>query len=145
MRLDRLWLLLALNVAAALAGCVPATGTVVPRVSGRVVDTGGTPLAGATVKIVHADSPDEKPRKINTDAQGRFHRGEEKRWFMAVPVPAHAVEPEFIATASNDGKQSTPRRFGGDKLYKQQFLGVTNQSDGYDLGDLVIHEASRGR
>ncbi len=145
MRLDRLYLLLAFGTAVALAGCVPATGTIVPRVSGRVVDMAGTPVADATVKIVRADSPDEKPRKINTDAQGRFHRGEEKRWFLAVPVAAHAVEPEFIATASHDGKQSTPKRFGGEQLYEQQFLGVTNPSEGYDLGDLVIYEASRGR
>lgn len=139
MRLARLSQFLALSTAAALAGCVPATTTVVPRVSGRVVDAMGTPIGSAEVKIVHADSPNEKPRKINTDAQGRFHRSEEKRWFLALPVAAHGLEPEFIAAASHQGKESVPQRFGGDQLRMQQFLGVTNPSKGYDLGDLMIY------
>src|SRR6266545_667550 len=97
-----------------LAGCVPAAVTVVPQIRGRVIDTTGAPITGATVSIAPADSPDLKARTIKTDGRGCFQRGQEKRWFLAVPVAAHAVGPEFIATASHRGMQSAPKRFGGD-------------------------------
>lgn len=139
MRRPQLCQLSILFAAVTLAGCFSATATVVPRVSGRVVDITGAPIAGATVSIARADSPGEKSREVRTDRQGRFQRGEERRWFLAVAVAAHAIGPEFTATASHQGMQSTPKRFGGD-LLKQQLFGVTNPSEAFDLSDLMINQ-----
>ena len=117
-----------------LVGC---TTTVVPPVSGRVVDVTGTPIAGAVVTIARVDSADEKPRSVKTDGSGRFSRTEEKRWFVAPPVAAHAIGPEFTATATHDGTQSAPKRFARGALLTQHFLGLTG-SKVYDLDDLVV-------
>ena len=139
-RLDQLLVLLAV---AAVTGCVPATGTVVPRVSGRVVDLTGKPVAGATVSIEMLEMG-EAPRKVRTGRHGRFRRAEEKRWFLGVFLPVHAMGPELTATAWHQGMRSDPQRFGGGLLL-QQFLGLGNPSKSYELGDLMLSEGPSDR
>ena len=134
MRYQELCQVLALFMTIGLGGCAT---TVVPPVRGCVVDGAGTPIAGATVTIAPVDSPQEKPRHVKTDRLGRFARREERRWFVALPVAAHAIGFEFSATASYEGTQSAPKRFGGG-LLTQQLFGLTNRSKLYDVGELVV-------
>src|SRR5829696_3465585 len=124
MRQRQLGQLLILAGSIVLAGCA---STVVPPVSGRVVDVTGAPIGGATVSIAPADASEARPRMVKTDRRGRFQRGEERRWFVALPVAAHAIGSKFTATASH-GTRSAPAQFGG-ALLRQQFLGLTNRSE----------------
>ncbi len=62
---------LAIGVTLALAAAAPVFAqSTSAGVSGRVVDTSGNPVAGATVEIVHL--PSGSRRTVTTDAQGRY-------------------------------------------------------------------------
>lgn len=70
---------------------------------GRVLDTGGKPVAGAIVDVWHANEhgryshfdPDQKPynlrRRIETDAQGRYR-------FRSFLPPGYAIPPDGPAS-----------------------------------------------
>ena len=124
-----------------VAGCIPATATLVPEIRDRVVNGTGEPIAGAKVRVTSADlSNDEPAFAVTTDRRGRFHRAEQTRRFMAPLVPAHAISPGFVATASHGGARSSPKHFGRNELLMMHAFGVTNKSRSYDLGDLVVYD-----
>jgi hypothetical protein len=129
-----------------LAGCLPATWTIMPAVRGRVVTATGAPAAGATVRIVEAGAPSEiaSAVEVNAGADGRFVRAEETRWTIVPLLPLDAIAPRFIATASRAGVESDPKEFGGG-ITNPHHLGITNRSGPFDLGDLVITERAGER
>lgn len=129
--------LAALGAAMCLTGCVPAAFTVVPQISGRVVSCCGAPLPDAVVAIAPAEGHDAPSRRVDPDRRGRFQRAEERQWRLGLLVPAHAMGTPYTATAHHELRSSEPRPFGGRYL-AQQFFGITNRTERYDLGDLII-------
>jgi hypothetical protein len=121
-----------------LTGCLPATWTRVPEVSGRVVDPGGRPIPGAVVSVV-PDNPYQKELafKMTSDNQGRFHHDDERQWTLEPLFPMDAIGTEFTATASYHGAQSPAWQFGGD-ISNAHFLNLGNRYPSFDIGPLVI-------
>ncbi len=118
-------------------GCLPATITVMPRISGRVVDSLGRPLAEAEVSIARTDkAPNGHSSHVTANQEGRFRRDEETRWTLAPVLPVDFVS-DFVAVASFHGSCSVPVRFGGN-ITNFHFLGLTNKSEAFELADLVI-------
>jgi hypothetical protein len=98
----------------------------------------GEPAPGAKVVIAPADGSSETPTvEVRADQRGQFRRRERTRWTIVPLLPLDALAPEFIATASHDGLESAPKPFGGGLAHPHRF-GLTNKSESYDLGDLVI-------
>lgn len=129
-----------------LAGCVPATCTVVPEVRGRVLTQAGQPVADARVKISsEAPSSDQPAVEATTDAHGQFHRNEQTRWTIVPLIPLDAIAREFTATASYAGSESEHKRFGGGGIVNPHHFGLTNKSPTFDLGDLILQERPVGR
>ncbi len=138
MRRQQLCQVLSLFALVHLAGCLPATGSLVPALRGRVVDSMGQPVSGAKVTVAPVDPTVEiRSFAISTDRQGRFRRGEQAQWFLAILVPTDVIAPEFEATATRGEARSTPKRFGGGLIHPQ-YLGITNKRRTFDLGDLVV-------
>jgi hypothetical protein len=124
-----------------LSGCIPATATLVPQVSGRVVSAHGVPIHGATVRVSPEDEAlAERSFAVKTDRRGRFRRAEQTRWSLTPFLPIDAIAPTFVATASHENVQSAPAHFGGG-LTHPHFLGIGNKSKSFDLGDLVVYES----
>ena len=146
MRRRRLCQLLSLAALLHLAGCLPATWTVVPEVSGRVVTAAGEPAAGAKVRIARADdeSSGERPVEVAAGRDGRFRRREQTQWTIVPLLPLDGIAPQFVATASHEDLASPPRPFGGGLSHPHHF-GLTNKSKSFDLGDLVVYERPGGQ
>ena len=121
-----------------LTGCLPATWTRTPEVSGRVVDPGGKPVPGAVVSVV-PDDPNQKELafEMSTDKQGRFHHDEERQWTLAPLLPMDAFATDFTATASYHGAQSPAWQFGGG-ISNAHFLNLGNRYPSFDIGPLVV-------
>jgi hypothetical protein len=145
MRRRQLFQFLSLSAVLHLSGCLPATWTVVPEVKGRVVTATGEPAAGAKIRIVPADDSSEgRSVEVTADGRGQFRRAEETQWTMVLLLPLDAIAPEFVATASHAGRQSAPEKFGGGVMNPHHF-GLTNKSESFDLGDLVVYEQTGDR
>ena len=133
--------LLVVAVGLHLIGCIPATATLVPQVSGRVVSGGGVPIHGATVRVAPEDKAlADRSFTLKTDRRGRFRRAEQTRWSLAPFLPIDAIGPTFVATASHENVQSAPAHFGGG-LTHLHFFGMGNKSKSFDLGDLTVYES----
>jgi hypothetical protein len=102
-------------------------------------------LANAEVDISPAnESSSLLARKMTTNQLGQFRREEETQWCMAPLLPVDAIAPEFVATATRDGAQSSPEKFGGG-IWNFHFLGLGNKTACYDLGDIVVNETTGER
>ena len=127
-----------------LGGCLPATWTVVPEVRGRVVTATGQPAPGAKVVISPAETSSKtRALQVRADARGEFRQREKTRWTIVPFLPLDAYAEEFIATASHAGLESAPVQFGGGFKHPHHF-GLTNKSESFDLGDLVLVQAPSG-
>jgi hypothetical protein len=125
-------------------GCVPATWTETPRLSGRVVTTDHQPVSNATVTVKqvadHVGRPGES-FQMTTDAHGLFFHSERTRWALVPFVPIDALVPAYVATAGANGRQSKPFCFGGDGIIGPHWLGLVNNANrNYDLHDLVLEQ-----
>jgi hypothetical protein len=125
-----------------LTGCLPATVTDVPRVSGRVIDTTGTPLPGATIVVCDATrGSGHRSWQLAADRDGRFNHAEQVHWFLAPLLPADLFPPELVAVASYGGAHSEPKAFVGG-IANWHFVGITNPSEPAEFGDLVVERES---
>ena len=79
--------------------------------------------------------------EITADLEGRFRRAEETQWTIVILLPLDLMGPQFLATASQGGLESSPKRFGGG-IDNAHHFGVTNKRPPFDLGDLVLRERS---
>lgn len=124
-----------------LSGCIPATFTLVPEISGRVIDESGLPISGASIHLCKVNgfggSLDEK---LTSDDAGRFFREEQAKWGLFI-VPMDPFGSFFQAVATAEGQQS--------EIYeikypwsKVRFMGIGSK-DSMDIGDLQIKKASR--
>lgn len=121
-----------------LTGCLPATWTRTPEVSGRVIDPGGNPIPGAVVSVVPVNLSEKDPAfKMTADRQGRFHHDEERQWTLALLVPTDGIATEFTATASYHGAHSPAWGFGGG-ITNPHFFNLGNRYPSFDIGPLVI-------
>lgn len=135
-------------VCVAASGCIPATVVEMPAVTGRVVDSGGRPVGGATVEIAPDAELSSGLRAIylNTEKDGRFHSNERVRWAMVFPfIPADAVGPGSMARASSRNLRSDAKPFGGG-IVQVRWFGVFGRllglASAVDLGQLVLHRES---
>lgn len=123
-----------------IEGCIPATTTIAPQVSGRVLDISGKPVDGAEIRVAIVDShAGAASWKAASNARGQFHRDEQTRWCMAPLLPADFIAPEYVAVATRNDLHSAPKRFGRG-IWNFHFLGLTNKTESFDLGDLVLNQ-----
>jgi hypothetical protein len=133
-------LMAAMMLSLPLCGCIPATTTVVPQISGRVVDATGKPVANAEVCISLAkETSAPLLRKCTTDQSGKFRHEEETQWCIAPILPLDAIAPEFVAAATHNGVRSSPKEFGGG-IWNFHFLGLGDKTACIDLGDILVDE-----
>jgi hypothetical protein len=130
--------LFVLGVSLCVSGCITAA-TMVPRISGRVVDTTGRPVAGAKVGVIPLEPLyRDLAFELTADQRGRFQRREQVRWGLMLPVPADAMVSEFEATALHGGRPSRAHKFGGG-LGESRLFGL-GRAEWVDLGDLMIED-----
>jgi hypothetical protein len=134
-----------------LVGCLPATYTAVPRLTGRVVDSAGKPVAGAVVVVSVADDGtpshglwqigpwqlDAGPWRVEADANGRFNRPEETHWSLAPLLPMDMMLPDYLAIASHGAARSQTYSFSFG-IVNWHFFGLTNPTEAADFRDLVV-------
>lgn len=118
-----------------IAGCFPARFTVVPEITGRVVDADGNPVPGAAVTVTKASrSGDTAPIQLQCDSSGHFYRKAEAPWGLyIVPMDPFGLTYEAVATAN--GKCSKPKTINSAWTQVRFFgLGAVRS---VDLGDMA--------
>ncbi len=123
---------------AGAAGCLPATYTAVPQLAGRVLDTTGRPVSGATVAVdVDGGDAGDRALTLDTDGQGVFSRPEETHWWLAPVLPLDFLPKTYVAVTSAGAERSPPKACGG-AITNYHFLGLTNPTAPANFGDLVV-------
>ena len=133
------------TIVSGLAGCLPATYTAVPRLTGRVLDAAGRPVPGATVAVnVDGSGPGDRSWVLDADARGVFTRPEETRWWVAPVLPLDFLSKTYVAVASAGPRRSRSKAFGGG-ITNYHYLGLTNPAAAADFGDLVVEDTPAHR
>jgi hypothetical protein len=124
-------------LAAAVAGCFPATFSRVPEIRGRVSDVGGSPVPDARVHLskVEGYGGEDVNETLTCDAAGRFRRAEQARWGLYI-VGMDPFGSRFRAVAAADGRQSEAREIAYPWM-KVRFMGLGSAAVA-DVGELVI-------
>jgi len=139
------------GILASLGGCLPATYTAAPRLTGRVVDPAGKPVPGAVVVVSVADDGTPShglwqigpwqlhagPWRLVTDANGRFDRPEKTHWSLAPLLPMDMMLPDYLAVASHGTARSQTYSFSFG-IVNWHYLGLTNPTESADFRDLVV-------
>jgi len=123
--------LLPFAIASLLAASVPAMAQdTSSSISGRVLDSAGLPVAGATVKIVHA--PSGTTKVVTTDDNGRY------------AAQGLRVGGPFDVVASKDGAQSDQDnvylQLGQESAINVVLEGVSQQAT--DLAGVTVSASS---
>lgn len=98
--------------------------------SGRVVDVGGTPVAGATVEVVHV--PSGTARTVVTDADGRYS------------VQGLRVGGPFEVKASGSGGAAADQPDVYLKLAEETTLNLTLVASATELSGITVTAAAPG-
>lgn len=118
-----------------LGGCYPATWTVAPALSGRVTDSHGRPVPGATVEVANSEQEVTKVAfSVTTDNQGRFARDEEVDWYLHM-LPMRTSPARLLLTAHSGAATSTPREILVEPKVRAFGLGRAQR---VNLGDIEI-------
>jgi len=93
-------------------GCMPAVVTTVPALSGRVVNSQGRPVSGATIEVSEKPGSQGRARvgsrTFTADAEGRIERPEERKWMLHM-IPGDVYGPTLQVKATANGVESVPR------------------------------------
>jgi hypothetical protein len=125
-----------------LGGCVPATVTDVPALTGRVIDLAGRPVAGATVVVtkVKGHGGPFKPVRFPAGPGGEIASKERARWGLWL-VPG---DPETATLSVKAVSESGAESPGRDVTFRRRvrLWGFTGSPARADVGDLRLPQAA---